>query len=241
VSGGAYGVDAAAHRGALRVGGRTIAVLGSGLGKPYPSDHIELFDDIVEQNCGAIVSEFPMLTSPRPEHFPRRNRIISGLSLGVLVIEAARRSGALITARLCVEEHGRECMALPGAVDSPASAGTNELIQKGGASLVTSAQAILEQLGEAGRLLQAAAQERESDQEMSEAAAQAQPPNLFELNLSDSQTKLIQALDHPRTLDELVEITRLTASAIQADITMLEIRGAVQRQGGRFSRRANTG
>src|SRR5215469_8792937 len=132
VSGLARGIDGAAHRGALRAGGRTIAVLGSGVDVIYPPEHRRLADDIVEH--GALVSQFPPGTAPRSVHFPVRNRVIAGMTLGVVVVEAAAKSGALITARLAAEL-GREVMGVPGRVTSPASRGVHALI-KDGAALV---------------------------------------------------------------------------------------------------------
>jgi DNA processing protein len=155
VSGGAPGIDAAAHRAALRLGGRTLAVIGSGLSTPYPKEHHELFDQIADPTAarGAVLSDLPMTAPTQPENFPRRNRIISGLSLGVLVVEAAARSGALITARLCVEEHGRELMAIPGRIDSKASEGCHRMIRQGWATLVTGGADVLDALDESGQIL----------------------------------------------------------------------------------------
>ncbi|MGY8752782.1 MAG: DNA-processing protein DprA [Phycisphaerales bacterium] len=130
VSGGARGIDAAAHRAALKHSGTTVAVLGSGLSVVYPPEHNSLFDSIV-LNGGAILSEFPCHRAPKPVYFPRRNRIVSGLSSVVLVVEAARRSGALITARIAVEEHGRQCFAVPGRIGDSASAGCIQTIRDG--------------------------------------------------------------------------------------------------------------
>jgi DNA processing protein len=235
ISGGARGIDGAAHRSALRVGGRTIAVIGSGLADPYPDDHKELFDQIAEPDPGAghgaVVSEFPMLTPPSAQNFPRRNRIISGLSLGVLVVEAALRSGALITARLAVEEHHRELMAVPGRVDSQASAGCHKIIREGWATLVTSPADVLDALGEAGQMLKAGMRQ-ESPEDRGE-----YPPQPKELGLNEPQQKIIEALQGPSSLDQLVAWTGLPVQKVQAELTMLEVRGAVRRQGGLFTRK----
>lgn len=142
VSGMARGIDSSAHKGALKAKGRTIAILGSGLARIYPKEHRVLSEEISEN--GAVISEFPMTTIPDKVNFPKRNRVISGLSLGVIVVEAAEKSGALITADFALEE-GREVFAVPGKVDSNNSKGTNRLIKQG-ARLIESADDVLEEL-----------------------------------------------------------------------------------------------
>ena len=143
VSGLARGIDAAAHRGALKVKGRTIAVLGNGMGTIYPREHKELAERIAEN--GALISELPMRTPPDGRNFPPRNRLISGLSLGVVVVEASLGSGSIITAQWALE-HGKEVFALPGNIDSPYSRGTHKLIKEG-AKLVECVDDIIEELG----------------------------------------------------------------------------------------------
>lgn len=233
ISGGAYGIDIAAHRGALRAAksgsGRTIAVLGSGLARPYPAEHDGVFNEIIGGNgepgaFGAVVSEFPMLAEPRPENFLRRNRIISGLCVGTLVIEAGKRSGALSTARRCVDEQGRELMALPGRVDAPQSEGCHQIIREGWGQLVTGVSDILDQLSASATLLDAAAEI-------------AGEPVVEQARASAETSPLLEILDTPRSLDEVVSWTGMQASQAQTELTMLEIRGAVTRQGGLFVKR----
>ncbi len=235
VSGGAYGIDAAAHRAAIRAGGRTIVVLGNGLAEPYPREHRELFDQVADGH-GAVLSELPMMTPPSPENFPRRNRIISGLSLGVLVIEASFRSGALITARLAAEEHHREVMALPGRVDSPASQGCHKILREGWASLVTSPAEVLDALGETGTLLQGALEAHTAVTGDSAGVPAPTAPSLFEQNLSPSQAKILASLAEHRTLDQLAAGTGLAVHQIQADLTLLQIRSLVSRHDGQYQR-----
>ena len=136
VSGGARGVDSVAHKVALREHAKTIVVMGSGFNHIYPREHERLFQEVI-QGGGLLLSEFELDEPPKPEHFPRRNRIISGLSDALLVVEAARRSGSLITARIAVEEHGIEVFAVPGRLDMPMSQGVNWLLKHGGAHLTT--------------------------------------------------------------------------------------------------------
>ncbi len=235
VSGGAIGIDGEAHRGALRAKGRTIAVLACGLATVYPPEHGPLFDQIVAGG-GAIVSEMPMATMPRANLFPRRNRIISGLSMGVLVIEAAHRSGALITARIAAEEHGREVMALPGRIDSPASAGCNAAVRDGWAALVLDHADVLRQLDGTGhkvRGIVGAAQGRGKSVDTA--------PTLFDLKLSDGQQAIVNVLREEGAsllVDVIAARTQLPLHQIMADLTLLQIRGAVGKDRRGFHLRA---
>lgn len=224
ISGGALGIDGAAHRGALQAGGRTVIVMGCGLAHSYPPEHESLFQKAIDGH-GAMVSEYPMRTEPLARHFPRRNRIISGLSLGVLVVEAARRSGALITAHVAAEDHGREVMALPGRVDSPASAGCHQLLQEGAAALVVNHADVLRQLDASSHLmrgaLEAAGHEGASD-----------GSTLFDSNLTPGQRAIVEVLrdaGQAMLVDQLAARTRLPVNQLLADLTLLEIRGRVRK------------
>lgn len=248
VSGGARGIDSAAHRAAVRVGGPTIAVVGSGLAECYPPENKDLFRDIAAGG-GAVISELPLRTPPAAENFPARNRIISGMSLGTLVIEAGRKSGALITARLAAEEHGREVFALPGRVDSPASEGSLDLLKDGGALLVTHADDVLRGLESAARhqfdgtheaRYGGASSNLFTPQRQQPSAAPAPlvpapktsaPAGLRDAGLSESQRALIAVLDEPRSVDALAGMLGVDPAALRVDLTLLEVKGRVKRQG----------
>lgn len=242
ISGGARGIDAAAHRGALRTGGPTVAVLGCGLARDYPPEHAELFAEIAARGAehadGAVISELPMRTPPNAENFPARNRIISGLSLGVLVIEAAARSGALITARVAAEEHGREVFALPGRVDAPGSVGGHGLIKAGGALLVTEPGDVVAGLESGARHVRAGTHaERFADPTKpagDELFSERSEPDLGVL--TQTQQQIVRALDGAMTPDELADAAGVDAATLRAELTMLEIVGRVRRAGTRIER-----
>ncbi|MBI1338027.1 MAG: DNA-protecting protein DprA [Phycisphaera sp.] len=227
VSGGAMGIDTAAHVAALRAGGRTIAVIGSGHAKPYPPSNKALYDRLAESGQGAVVSELPMTAPPLAENFPARNRIISGLSLGVLVIEAAVRSGALITARLASEDHNREVMAIPGRIDTPHALGSLKILREGWAGMVIQPGDVLDALGEAGQLLKA----------QMPGENPSPKATLFDQNLGQTQKRLLELLEEPRTLDQLALASGLTVAQVQSDLTILQVRSLVAKQGTAWSRR----
>ncbi len=227
VSGGARGVDTAAHRATLRAQGRTVAVLGCGLAQCYPPENQNLFDAIASSG-GAVISELPMNAGPHAENFPARNRIISGLSLGTLVIEAPKRSGALITARLAAEDHGREVFALPGRVDSPTSRGCLDLIIKGGAHLVADPNDILD-------MLEGPARRHHVDQTKIESAPEEPAAPRIDLDaLSEQQRQIVVCLDSPGSFDEIVRRTGLDAGVVRSETTILELQQIVVRRGGQF-------
>jgi len=225
VSGLALGVDGAAHDGALLGGGDTIAVVGTGLDRVYPKRHLALAHRIARQ--GMLLSEFPLGTPPLTANFPKRNRIISGLSRGTLVVEAALQSGSLITARLAAEQ-GKEVFAIPGSIHSPQSRGCHALIKQG-AKLVELAQDVLEELNlPATGLAESAASASQSAD--GEAAAAAQP----------ADGPLLAALGFDAvSLDALQARTGLDTARLQAQLLELELNGQVARlPGGLFQRLA---
>jgi len=213
VSGLARGIDAAAHRGALKAGGRTLAVLANGLAQVYPPEHEELAREVCA--AGALVSEMPLRQSPLAGLFPQRNRIISGLCLGVIVVEATPRSGSLSTAHHAMEQN-REVFAVPGPVDSLASQGCHRLIRDG-ARLVETVDDVLEELGPLVREVRAA-------------PAEPAVRHPAELTLSDIERTILGKLDdRPRAVDELIVATGKTASQVLATLSVLEMRRLVRR------------
>jgi DNA processing protein len=208
VSGAAYGIDAAAHEGAIGCGGTTVAVLGCGVDVVYPRSNARLYQRVISR--GAIVSEYIPGTEPRPHQFPARNRIIAGLSRAVVVVEAGRRSGALITAEFALGE-GRDVMAVPGQVFSSNSTGTHALIRSG-AALVTCADDVLEELG-VDRL--------------------ERPADVDTPDMSDEQLRLLAELEGgPRDLEGLCAGTRLPTSRAMALLSSMEVSGLVARCAG---------
>jgi DNA processing protein len=218
-SGMADGIDGAAHAAALDSGGQTIAVVGTGPDLVYPRKHRDLAKRIVEQ--GAIVSEFPPGTEARPDHFPRRNRLIAGLSLGTLVVEAGLQSGSLITARLAAEA-GREVFALPGSIHNPLAKGCHRLIRDG-ARLVETGAEIIEALAPAAQAQGEGLRARlEAD------ASDAVQPSAGDRSQDPDYAKLLDALgDAPASLDELAQRTRLAPAALSSMLLLLELGGTV--------------
>jgi len=225
VSGLARGADAAAHRGALLAGGRTIAVQGCGLRHVYPPEHAELARQV--QRGGAVVSELPVDTAPDGGNFPPRNRIIVGMCVGVLIIEAGQRSGALISARLA-NEYNREAFALPGLVTNPYAYGTNALIRDGAAKLVSCLDDILDELKELKHVLTPPNDPAQNTE---------QAMDLFADQLSPAERSVLAAIDHEETpLEAVCDRSGLSPAAVAAALTRLQIKGVVaQHPGNRFT------
>ncbi len=210
VSGLARGIDAVAHKTALELNGRTIAVLGSGLDSIYPAEHRQLAQEIA-QGHGAIISEYGLGVQPEAKNFPPRNRVISGLSLGVIVVEAGERSGALITSNFALEQ-GREVFAVPGNINSPASAGTNRLIQQG-AKLVTSVDDVLDELN-----LKLVVEQTAVQLALPETAEEA--------------ALMAHLSGQPVHVDDLCQHTGLPTSLVTSTLTMMELKGMIRQVGG---------
>lgn len=232
ISGFARGVDGLAHHGALRAGGRTIAVLGNGLAHIYPQEHTELADKVAVS--GAIVSELPMDVAPDSQNFPGRNRIIAALSLGVLVVEAGHGSGALITAQAATE-YNREVFAIPGAVDRAEAAGSNRLIQKGEAKLVTCLEDVLDELEGLGQAMGRGAPKEDAQGIIKDADADG----LLLRGLSPLQRSVFDAVaGGTDSVDAVCRHTGESAAAVVTSLTSLQIRGLIkQLPGNRFIKR----
>jgi DNA processing protein len=220
VSGLARGIDAYAHRAALEVGGRTIAFLGSSVSDVYPSEHSELAEEIA--TIGAVISETDPFSKPKAGVFPQRNRLISGMSLGVIVVEAAQRSGALITATHAGEQ-GRDIFAVPGPVNSRMSQGCNRLIRDG-AILIQDAQDVLDHLGPLFESVQI--------------APDKVVRNPVELKLNEQEQSVLQAIESiPSDIDEVIVRCGLSVSRVLSTVSALEMRGLIRRVGGRSVQR----
>ena len=253
VTGTARGIDAAALRGALRAGGRPIAVLGNGVDVPYPSYHADLYEQIAAR--GALIGEYPPGTPPYGKHFPVRNRILAGLALGVVVVEGTEHSGSLITARWAQAEQ-RDVFAVPGPLDAPMSRGPNKLIHDGTARLIRGVEDILEEYAEAwpGKLRRLPTEPREDDRRPApprrtdRAPAPERPPErpaprptakLDEVTGTDEERTIVQALAQAdRTVDELVQATDLPVRRILTTLTMLQVRQVVEEGPGKRFRLA---
>jgi len=241
-SGLALGVDAAAHEGALMAQGKTVAVMGTGIDKIYPARHRSLAQTIVEAG-GALVSEFPLGTGAQAAHFPQRNRIISGLSWGVLVVEAAIQSGSLITAKAALQQN-REVFAIPGSIHNPLARGCHQLIRQG-ATLVETAADIVEQLdGMLSYQRQALVQSQRKRTLKSKITIIANNVDIMPAKLEQDITglslgeqQLIKAMGFdPVTIDELIERTDGSVGSLMAQLVGLEIKGFVQQIGAGYQR-----
>jgi DNA processing protein len=209
VSGLARGVDAIAHRAAIQAGGRTVGVLACGLDIVYPPEHARLAREIMEH--GALISDYPLGTQPRGDYFPRRNRIMSGVSLGVLVVEGDVKSGALITARLALDQN-RDVFAIPGSIFSPQSRGTNAIIQKGEAKLVQTVEDVLEELN------------------LTMVPHQIEMQEL--MPATDTECDLLRHISkEPIHIDEVCRQSGLPVSTVSSVLAMMELKGLIKQMG----------
>jgi DNA processing protein len=240
VSGGARGIDSAAHRGAMaHPQGRTVAVTGSGLDVPYPPENAGLFEQIANGK-GAVLSEFALGTPPNKENFPRRNRVVSGMSRGVLVVEADERSGALITARVACDDHDRPVFALPGKVDNPLSAGPHLLIRDG-AIITTKLEDLLEGLGPVPQGVMEPSLFPEVHGEEPEApAVGAAAVRDAASGLSERQQLILSGIGADSAdVDTIVERTALPAHVVLQELTFLSLKGRLRRVDGQTYARRN--
>jgi DNA processing protein len=209
VSGLARGVDAISHQSALQAGGRTFAVLGSGVDVIYPPEHRKLADEIIKQ--GAVISDYPLGTQPDSSNFPPRNRIIAGLALATIVVEAGETSGALITAEFAAEQ-GRDVFAVPGSILTPQSEGTNKLIEQGARPLLRMTE-----------ILEALKLEQIPEKQASRKI----------ISTSPEEKKLLDHLSQdPRHIDEICQLSGLPIQSVSATLTMMELKGMVTQVGG---------
>ncbi len=247
VSGAAAGIDSASHRGALRAGGKTVAVLGCGIDVVYPAENEWLYRDIAAS--GALVSEYPPGSAAEAWHFPARNRIISGLSLGTIVVEAPEKSGALITAGTALEQ-GRDVFAVPGPIDAPMSRGCNRLVADGAAALITDSWDVLREyeamyphkiLGERVELPRTLGYQAREEQARAKKEEAAETPALPKLDLAkndagltDDQITILCALKGgAMQVDDIIEQTDLPTRRVLSALTMLELEGFVGQGGGK--------
>lgn len=231
VSGLARGIDAFAHHGAVDAGGRSIAVMGAGLTEVYPPENRALAEKLLEH--GAWISELPMTSVVRASNFPSRNRIIAGMTLGTLVVEAAARSGALITARLA-GEYNREVFAIPGRIQDPMSIGTNALIRDGGAKLVTCLQDVLDELGDVGRSLRRGEPVGESAKPASAPESPQDAKGERDVGaapgLSAAERRVYEVVTYdPLLADAVITASGLPPGEVLAALTALELKGLVKR------------
>ena len=251
VSGFAKGIDTSAHRGALEAGGRTIAVMGNGLSFVYPATNRALVEKI--EASGALISEFPIGVKPKPRNFPRRNRIISGLTLGTVVVEASNRSGALITARLAGEQ-GREVFAVPGEIFSELSTGTHKLINDG-AKLINTVDDLLNELPQhalnriqppvstssESRIASEPSQEPSIEQSVTRSVVSPPPADVQQPvqitpppDLTPDEKTVFEAIEVPSShIDTIVRTTQLPIGQVSSVLLMLELKGVVQQLPGK--------